>query len=109
MTGTSNSSAPSLALDKTANHSWKNHEQQDVRDAQVRSGFETDLAEVCAPRQTNVGLLAYSPLAGGSLSGKYIDGPAEGSRFTLFPGTATAYGLPHSTLTMQSRLSLLTW
>ncbi len=41
---------------------------------------------MCAPTKTNVGLLAYSPLAGGSLSGKYIDGPAEGSRFTLFPG-----------------------
>ena len=53
---------------------------------QVRSGFETDLAEVCAPRQSNVGLLAYSPLAGGALSGKYINGPAEGSRFTIFPG-----------------------
>lgn len=31
----------------------------------VRGPFETDLAEVCAPRQCNVGLLAYSPLAGG--------------------------------------------
>ena len=30
----------------------------------VRTAFETDLAEVCAPRQANVGLLAYSPLAG---------------------------------------------
>ncbi|EIE26615.1 Aldo/keto reductase [Coccomyxa subellipsoidea C-169] len=57
----------------------------------VRSGFETDLAEVCAPTKTNVGLLAYSPLAGGSLSGKYIDGPAEGSRFTLFPGYMERY------------------
>eukprot|EP00898_Chlorokybus_atmophyticus_P005308 jgi/Chlat1/5779/Chrsp387S09015 len=37
----------------------------------VRSSFETDLAEVCAPFHGNVGLLAYSPLAGGSLSGKY--------------------------------------
>ncbi len=36
----------------------------------VRGAFETDLAEVCAPRQCNVGLLAYSPLAGGALSGK---------------------------------------
>lgn len=58
---------------------------------QVRSGFETDLAEVCAPRQTNVGLLAYSPLAGGSLSGKYIDGQAEGSRFTIFPGAVVMH------------------
>jgi aryl-alcohol dehydrogenase-like predicted oxidoreductase len=30
----------------------------------TRSLFETDLAEVCAPRQCNVSLLAYSPLAG---------------------------------------------
>ena len=31
----------------------------------VRGSFETDLAEVCAPRNCNVGLLAYSPLAAG--------------------------------------------
>ena len=30
----------------------------------VRTAYETDLAETCAPRQCNVGLLAYSPLAG---------------------------------------------
>jgi aryl-alcohol dehydrogenase-like predicted oxidoreductase len=30
----------------------------------VRTAFETDLAEACAPRQADVGLLAYSPLAG---------------------------------------------
>jgi len=34
----------------------------------------------------NVGLLAYSPLAGGSLSGKYVDKTPEGARFSLFPG-----------------------
>lgn len=51
-----------------------------------RTNFETDLAEVCSPRHTNVGLMAYSPLAGGSLTGKYIDGTPEGARFTLFPG-----------------------
>ena len=54
----------------------------------VRSTFDTDLAEVCAPRQSHVGLLAYSPLAGGALSGKYaLEGQAaENSRFNLFPG-----------------------
>jgi len=41
---------------------------------------------VCSPRHTNVGLMAYSPLAGGSLTGKYVDGTPEGARFTLFPG-----------------------
>ena len=58
-----------------------------LRVMQVRSAFEADLVEVCSPRQCNVGLLAYSPLAGGSLSGKYVGGnPPSGSRLTLFPG-----------------------
>lgn len=52
----------------------------------VRTPFETDLAEVCSPRNADVGLLAYSPLAGGSLSGKYVETTPEGARFTLFPG-----------------------
>jgi aryl-alcohol dehydrogenase-like predicted oxidoreductase len=58
-----------------------------------RGAFETDLAEVCSPSNTNVGLLAYSPLAGGSLSGKYI-GTTEAppnSRFTLFAGYMERY------------------
>lgn len=43
--------------------------------------FEDELAEVC--RRESISLLAYSPLAGGVLSGKYQDGawPAN-SRFT---------------------------
>lgn len=60
----------------------------------VRGPFETDLAEVCAPRQNNVGLLAYSPLAGGALSGKYIGGNESAianSRFTLFKGYMARY------------------
>ena len=35
----------------------------------VRTAFETDLAETCSPKNANVGLLAYSPLAGGVLTG----------------------------------------
>lgn len=44
--------------------------------------FEPDLAEVAAYEQ--VGLLAWSPLAGGMISGKYLDGarPA-GARWTV--------------------------
>eukprot|EP00238_Polyblepharides_amylifera_P007840 CAMPEP_0196575914 /NCGR_PEP_ID=MMETSP1081-20130531/5299_1 /TAXON_ID=36882 /ORGANISM="Pyramimonas amylifera, Strain CCMP720" /LENGTH=331 /DNA_ID=CAMNT_0041894371 /DNA_START=238 /DNA_END=1233 /DNA_ORIENTATION=- len=52
----------------------------------VRTNFETDLAETCSPRHNNVGLLPYSPLAGGSLTGKYINSTPEGARFNLFPG-----------------------
>lgn len=65
---------------------------------QVRGSFETDLAEVCAPRQMNVGLLAYSPLAGGSLSGKYIKGNDPKARFNLFPGGCCALGLAYPAL-----------
>jgi aryl-alcohol dehydrogenase-like predicted oxidoreductase len=44
---------------------------------------EDELAQAC--RQEKVSLLAYSPLAGGVLSGKYTDGAfPEGARFTLY-------------------------
>lgn len=46
--------------------------------------FETGNAEVC--HRENVGLLAYSPLAFGVLSGKYRGGKLpENARLTLFP------------------------
>ena len=46
--------------------------------------FEGDLAEVSL--RENIGLLAYSPLAFGVLTGKYIEGTAaENSRLKLFP------------------------
>jgi len=58
----------------------------------VRTAFETDLAEACCKRHADVGLLAYSPLAGGVLTGKYLaSDTAEGSRLTLFPGYMARY------------------
>ena len=46
--------------------------------------FEINLAEVAM--RENVGLLAYSPLAFGVLSGKYLNGKMpDGSRIKLFP------------------------
>ncbi|KIZ07436.1 Aldo/keto reductase family [Monoraphidium neglectum] len=55
-----------------------------------RTAYETDLAETC--RRHDVSLLAYSPLAGGALSGKYLtrDAPKE-ARFNLFPGYMERY------------------
>jgi aryl-alcohol dehydrogenase-like predicted oxidoreductase len=45
--------------------------------------FEDDLAECC--RREKVGLLAYSPLAGGVLTGKYNQGPIpEKARFASY-------------------------
>lgn len=46
--------------------------------------FEGDMAEIAI--RENIGLLAYSPMAFGVLSGKYIRGEAsENSRLKLFP------------------------
>lgn len=42
--------------------------------------------------EKNVSLLAYSPLAGGVLTGKYITGDAKAnSRLNLFPGFMERY------------------
>ncbi|WJX10736.1 hypothetical protein P8452_01421 [Trifolium repens] len=60
----------------------------------VRSRFEVDLVEVCHPKNCNIGLLSYSPLGGGSLTGKYIDinsAAAKKGRLNLFPGYMERY------------------
>ena len=57
--------------------------------------FEGDIAEVSI--RENIGLLAYSPMAFGVLSGKYIKGTAsENSRINLFP-TYARYSSEQST------------
>lgn len=56
----------------------------------IHRGFEVGLSEVSMREQ--VGLLAYSPLAQGVLSGKYLDGNLpEGARGTLFPRFIARY------------------
>jgi aryl-alcohol dehydrogenase-like predicted oxidoreductase len=50
--------------------------------------YEYGLAEVCHREQ--VGLLAYSPLGFGVLSGKYLD-PKGSGRLTLYPGFGQRY------------------
>jgi len=53
--------------------------------------FETDLAEVT--HRENIGLLAYSPMAFGVLSGKYLKGTAaDNARLKLFPRFARYSG-----------------
>ncbi|MFZ6774681.1 aldo/keto reductase [Undibacterium sp. SXout7W] len=51
----------------------------------MNRAFEQGLDETCF--RENVGLLAYSPLAFGQLSGKYIDDANASGRLTLFPPT----------------------
>ena len=54
--------------------------------------FDYDRAEIAM--RENVGLLAYSPLAMGLLSGKYDDGARpEGTRWDLFPNFLGRYAL----------------
>lgn len=59
----------------------------------MNRSFETGLAEVC--RHVNVGLLAYSPLAFGWLTGKYKTDPNTKGRITLFPGFGQRYAKPN--------------
>jgi aryl-alcohol dehydrogenase-like predicted oxidoreductase len=55
----------------------------------MNRSFESGLAEVC--RHADVGLLAYSPLAFGWLTGKYVVDPNARGRVTLFPGFGQRY------------------
>lgn len=55
--------------------------------------FESGLAEVC--RHANVGLLAYSPLAFGHLTGKYLSASSAKGRITLFPNFGQRYNKPN--------------
>ena len=55
--------------------------------------WEAGLAEIGF--RENVGLLAYSPLAFGLLSGKYLADPQAGGRLNLFPGFAQRYSRPN--------------
>lgn len=54
--------------------------------------YEVGLAEVCHREQ--VGLLAYSPLAFGHLTGKYLDDPEAPGRVTQFKGFGQRYEKP---------------
>ena len=59
----------------------------------VSRNVDSDLAEVLY--REKMSLLAYSPLAGGMLSGKYLGGAKPpGSRFTLFDGLGVRFRRP---------------
>jgi aryl-alcohol dehydrogenase-like predicted oxidoreductase len=52
----------------------------------IHRDFEGHVSEACAPVNADMPLLAYSPLAGGALTGKYLtDSVPENARFTLYP------------------------
>lgn len=56
----------------------------------IHRAYEYGMSEVSM--RENIGLLVYSPLAQGVLSGKYLDGKTpEGARGTLFPNFIARY------------------
>lgn len=55
--------------------------------------FENGLAEVC--HREHVGLLAYSPLAFGHLTGKYLNNPTASGRLTQWPNFGQRYTKPN--------------
>jgi aryl-alcohol dehydrogenase-like predicted oxidoreductase len=55
--------------------------------------FETAMAETCY--REKVGLLAYSPLAFGHLTGKYLANPAAPGRLTQWPAFGQRYTKPN--------------
>ena len=59
----------------------------------VNRTFEMTLVEPCLHEQ--VGLLAYSPLGFGCLSGKYLQATPVNGRITLFPGFGQRYLKPN--------------
>lgn len=69
--------------------------------------FEVGLSEMCL--RENVGLLAYSPLSGGVLSGKYLnDAKPAGARFTLFTRNAARYNASHLQPSIRAYVELAT-
>ncbi|MFZ5484276.1 MAG: NADP(H)-dependent aldo-keto reductase [Pseudomonadota bacterium] len=59
----------------------------------INRTFETGLTEIAFREQ--VGLLAYSPLAFGHLTGKYLADPEAAGRITLFKGFGQRYEKPN--------------
>jgi aryl-alcohol dehydrogenase-like predicted oxidoreductase len=83
--GCSNESAYGLvkSLWVSDKHGLVRHETIQNNWSLLNRRFEDELAEVC--RREHVSLLAYSPLGGGVLAGKYQDGAwPEGARFTRY-------------------------
>jgi aryl-alcohol dehydrogenase-like predicted oxidoreductase len=67
--------------------------------------FEVGLAEICI--REKVGLMTYSPLAGGLLSDKYLNGQRpEGARFTRWPNYFTRYSHPNTIKAVQKYADL---
>jgi aryl-alcohol dehydrogenase-like predicted oxidoreductase len=72
-----------LALGISDRHDWARFDCVQPRYNLLWREIEAELLPLC--RDQGLGVIAYNPLAGGFLTGKYqtIDKPQEGTRFTL--------------------------
>jgi aryl-alcohol dehydrogenase-like predicted oxidoreductase len=70
----------------------------------INRTFEDGLHEMCHREQ--VGLLAYSPLGFGHLSGKYLCNPAAHGRISLFPEFGQRYQKPNVTAAVAAYVQL---
>lgn len=69
----------------------------------INRGYENGLAEISMREE--IGLLAYSPLAFGTLTGKYIKDPKTVGRVSIFP-RYSRYSTEQSTNAIQAYLAL---
>lgn len=70
----------------------------------INRTFHINLAEAC--RFNNVGLLAYSPLGFGLLTGKYLSGIPENTRLALFPSFGQRYDKTNVKSAVQAYLNI---
>ncbi|HKI33259.1 MAG TPA: aldo/keto reductase [Gemmataceae bacterium] len=72
-----------LGLGLSERHGWARFDCVQPRYNLLYRDIEAELLPLC--RHAGVGVIAYNPLAGGFLSGKYrsLDAPPAGTRFTL--------------------------
>jgi aryl-alcohol dehydrogenase-like predicted oxidoreductase len=72
-----------LALGNSAAHGWAHFDCVQPRYNLLFRDIEAELLPLC--RHVGLGVIAYNPLAGGFLSGKYrsLDSPPPGTRFGL--------------------------
>ena len=70
----------------------------------LNRSFEAGLAEVAI--RENIGLMAYSVLGGGMLSGKHINGYAKGSRYDLYPEYNKRYTTPQGLESIKAYVAL---
>jgi 1-deoxyxylulose-5-phosphate synthase len=80
-----------LALGICARHDWARFESVQPRYNLLYREIESELLPLC--RDQGLGVIAYNPLAGGFLTGRYqsLEAPPPGTRFSLGGATGALY------------------